>query len=86
MGFRAFTQRVGIELGLKGWVRNLSDGRVEALAKGLPSILRRFEKRLRQGPPQSVVDAVTAVELDPPVDNLVEFEVRKDALQPWSEN
>lgn len=85
VGFRAFTQKLGSELGLKGWVRNLADGRVETVAKGPSAVLLQFEQRLRRGPSRSTVEAVVAVELSSLVDNLVDFEVRKDAVQPWSE-
>jgi acylphosphatase len=34
VGFRFSVQRYAINLGLKGWVRNLHDGRVEILAEG----------------------------------------------------
>ena len=34
VGFRFTTQRLASGLGLKGWVRNLPDGRVEILAEG----------------------------------------------------
>ena len=34
VGFRFTTQRKAKELHLTGWVRNLSDGRVEILAEG----------------------------------------------------
>lgn len=32
--YRAFTKEVADSLGLKGWVRNLRDGRVEAVFEG----------------------------------------------------
>jgi acylphosphatase len=32
--FRASTMKRAVELGLKGWVRNLHDGRVEAVFEG----------------------------------------------------
>ena len=32
VGFRYFVQKEAVRLGLRGWVRNLDDGRVEALA------------------------------------------------------
>jgi acylphosphatase len=34
VGYGYFAVRVARELGLKGWVRNLSDGRMEAYAAG----------------------------------------------------
>lgn len=34
VGFRATTQQIARGLGLTGWVRNLSDGRVEAAVQG----------------------------------------------------
>jgi acylphosphatase len=50
VGYRFFAVRVARELGLKGWVRNLPDGRVEAFAAGPARLLEDFEARLRQGP------------------------------------
>ncbi len=34
VGFRYTCQRFALDLGLKGWVKNLADGRVEVLAQG----------------------------------------------------
>ena len=45
-------------MGLKGWVRNLWDGRVEAYAAGPARLLEDFEARLRQGPPAGDVRSV----------------------------
>ena len=58
VGYRYFAIRVARELGLKGWVRNLSDGRVEAYAAGPAHHLEDFEGRLRQGPPAGEVRGV----------------------------
>jgi acylphosphatase len=58
VGYRQFAVRVARELGLKGWVRNLSDGRVEAYALGPARRLEDFEARLRQGPPAGEVRGV----------------------------
>ncbi|MGE0269164.1 MAG: acylphosphatase [Candidatus Omnitrophota bacterium] len=34
VGFRYTTREMALRLGLRGWVRNLPDGRVEALVEG----------------------------------------------------
>ena len=54
VGFRAFTARHATELDLKGWVRNLNDGRVEAVATGPATVLEEFEKlSSKENSPQS---------------------------------
>jgi acylphosphatase len=58
VGYRYFAVRVARELGLRGWVRNLSDGRVEAYAAGPVRHLEDFEARLRTGPPAGEVRGV----------------------------
>ena len=58
VGYRYFAVRAARELGLKGWVRNLSDGRVEAYAAGPASLLEDFEARLRKGPMSGEVRGV----------------------------
>lgn len=42
VGFRLTTQRKAKELHLAGWVRNLSDGRVELLVQGTQDIIEDF--------------------------------------------
>ena len=48
--FRGSTQRQAQSLGITGWARNLSDGRVEVLACGDAVALDRLENWLRIGP------------------------------------
>lgn len=50
VGFRNFTQRCAVKLGLTGWVRNLDDGNVEAFACGPASKLSDLEGLLHKGP------------------------------------
>ena len=64
VGFRAFTQKSGLKLGLVGWVRNLRDGRVEVLVLGDKLKLEEFESEIRQGPPFSRVDRLDAAIYD----------------------
>ena len=50
VGFRYTSLYIARSLGLTGWVRNLSDGRVEMEVQGTPSALRRFLIRLKSQP------------------------------------
>jgi acylphosphatase len=58
VGFRYFIDAAALREGLHGWVRNLPDGGVEALAEGDADAIERFERALRHGPPGARVDHV----------------------------
>lgn len=58
VGFRFFAREVAGELGIVGYVRNMPDGGVEALAEGEESRLEEFLHLLRQGPRGACVDRV----------------------------
>lgn len=58
VGFRWFTQRTAQKLGITGWVRNLPDGRVEAIGQGPPEALGAFESALKSGPRFASVEHV----------------------------
>lgn len=62
--YRANTQRKAVEIGVKGWVRNLADGRVEVMAFGDDNQLQLLTQWLRQGPPTAQVDDVVIEELE----------------------
>lgn len=62
VGFRYFTQEVGVREGLDGWVCNLPDGRVEVTAEGESESLDRFERLIRRGPRGARVDTVEVLE------------------------
>ena len=48
--FRANTKRKAKNLGLRGWVRNSSDGTVEVVVEGDEKKLREFLKWAEEGP------------------------------------
>ena len=50
VGFRFFVERAAAELGLKGYVRNCADGRVEVYAAGKEEALAQLRERLEAGP------------------------------------
>lgn len=58
--YRASARAEATRLGLSGWVRNLRDGRVEALASGEADALAAFERWLASGPPHAQVTQVMA--------------------------
>jgi len=62
VGFRAFVLRQAGQLGLDGWVRNLGDGSVEALADASEAGHAAFESVLRRGPRFSDVRLVLVVD------------------------
>jgi acylphosphatase len=56
--FRASTQDTAVSLGLDGWVRNLPDGRVEAVFEGERSSVDAAIAWVHQGPPRAIVESV----------------------------
>ncbi len=56
--FRDSTRREALSLGLSGWVRNLPDGRVEALFVGTREACERALEFVRTGPPRASVAGV----------------------------
>ena len=70
VGFRFSAEWAARRIGVTGWVRNLSDGRVEFFAQATAKQLSEFEAWLAHGPPSARVDAiqVAAVGTDPHLD------------------
>jgi acylphosphatase len=58
VGFRWFVREYAVRLGVRGWVRNLTDGAVEVVAAGEVAPLTLLASALRHGPPDSSVTAV----------------------------
>jgi acylphosphatase len=72
--FRDTCQRLAVEQGVAGWVRNLPDGRVEAVFEGLADDVARLIDWARRGPRLAVVENV-AVQPEPP-EGLAAFQIR----------
>ena len=58
VGFRWSTQNMAYELGLTGWVKNLRDGRVEAIFEGEEKIVREAVAWCQRGERPARVDDV----------------------------
>lgn len=56
--FRAYTSDEAAVAGVAGWVRNTSDGRVEAVFEGKKSAVEAMITWCREGPPAARVSAV----------------------------
>ena len=58
VGYRAWTERVALGLGLEGWVRNRRDGSVEAVFQGTDAAVAEMMSRCKTGPSGSAVTRV----------------------------
>jgi len=73
--FRGFTQRVAADAGVRGWVRNLPDRRVEAVLQGSRAAVEKVVGFLREGPPGASVTDI-AVSWSPPSEVCRGFHIR----------
>jgi acylphosphatase len=58
VGYRQACRQVARSLGIVGWARNLSDGRVELFAQGEPDAIDRLVEWLWSGPALAIVTGV----------------------------
>lgn len=65
VGFRYFAQRSAARHQVRGYVRNLDDGRVEALAEGTEKSVEEFKHDLTAGPSYSSVEEIEEIVLEP---------------------
>ena len=64
VGYRFFAQRAANTLGVRGYVKNLFDGRVEVYAIGREEIVRVLREQLKKGPRFASVDEVAESEAE----------------------
>jgi len=65
VGYRYFAQRAAAKHQVRGYVRNLEDGRVESLVEGNEKAVEEFKHELLAGPRFSQVDDIEELVLDP---------------------
>jgi acylphosphatase len=65
VGFRMFAEARAAAEGVHGYVRNLPDGRVEALVEGDDESVDRIEMALRRGPIGAQVDSFVVEPVTP---------------------
>jgi acylphosphatase len=71
VGFRWFVEKNASDIGVRGWVRNEDDGRVQVYAIGTPDQLRDLAALLYRGPRMAEVRGVE--EQEAPVQQLSSF-------------
>lgn len=72
--YRASCAEQARAAGLAGWVRNLPDGRVEAMFEGDDDAVERLVTWCRSGPPRAAVTDVQVEDVEP--DGASAFDVR----------
>jgi acylphosphatase len=65
VGFRMFAGARAAAEGVHGYVRNLADGRVEALVEGDEESVDRIEMALRRGPSGANVESFIVEPVEP---------------------
>jgi acylphosphatase len=65
VGYRFFAQRAAARHQVLGYVRNLPDGRVEALAEGALESVEAFKHDLATGPTFSEVENIEEINVEP---------------------
>jgi acylphosphatase len=64
VGYRAWACREARLLGVRGWVRNRTDGTVELVAEGADGPLQEFALRCEHGPLAARVTSIDRFETD----------------------
>ena len=73
--FRAHTREAALGFGVKGWVRNLPNGRVEAVFEGRQPEVDAMIDWCRRGPSAAVVEHVEVIE-EPCMGEFPDFTIR----------
>ena len=79
VGFRYALRREAERAGVRGWVRNRSDGSVEALVQGEAAAVARVVDWARRGPPAARVDELQESDVATPEPAYARFEERPTA-------
>lgn len=74
VGYRQWMAGAARGLGLRGFVRNLPDGRVEAVVAGAPAKIEQLVSRAARGPKSAWVSHVERGVAEPPAE--ARFEIK----------
>lgn len=74
VGFRHFTKTNADDFGVKGWVKNLDNGKVEAVFEGKESDVQALIGKIKAGPAFGKVSEIETEQTE--TGNYKKFEVR----------
>ena len=76
VGYRQFIRVAAERRGIRGWVRNRADGRVEIVVVGTPEEASEMEAIAAKGPVFGRVDNVEKTDVPHEVNTIKSFEIR----------
>ena len=68
VSFRAWARERALDLGVSGWIRNRTDGSVEAVISGASEAVEALITALRTGPPAAEVEDLRVTATDAPAE------------------
>ncbi len=74
VGYRDFVEKIALERGLTGWVKNREDGAVEIVFQGIPDDLKAATEDLQTGSVLSFVESIS-VDWRTPTEQFDEFKL-----------
>lgn len=77
VGFRYFTYKKAQEYNITGWVKNCSDGSVEALIAGDEPDVDKMVKAIRNGPPMANVSRITELDSEAESRDFKSFQIHR---------
>jgi len=73
--YRASTKNKAEQLGIKGWVKNTTNGEVEAVFQGEEKLVEKMITWCYQGPPLAKVDKISVKKQDN-IENYDDFSIK----------
>ncbi|MFH1210195.1 MAG: acylphosphatase [archaeon] len=74
VGFRFFVQRNASLLNIKGWIKNISENKIEAVFEGQEQDIKKLLEICKEGPSLSYIKTIKVKEEE--FQNLTKFEVK----------
>jgi len=75
VGFRMTAEESAHQMNVRGWVKNLRDGRVELVAEGEETMLQRFLQEIQNGQMKNFIKHVE-LSWSPAGETFDDFEIR----------